>query len=35
MTNGDQYMSQALSETERNYEIYNKAMLAIMKGLAE
>ena len=29
------YMSQALSETERNYEIYDKEMLAIMKGLAE
>ena len=29
------YMSQALSETERNYEIYDKEMLAIMKGIAE
>ena len=29
------YMSQALSETEQKYEIYNKEMLAIMKGLAE
>ena len=29
------YMSQALSETERNYEIYDKEMLAIMKGLTE
>ena len=29
------YMSQALSETQRNYEIYNKEMLTIMTGLAE
>ena len=26
------YMSQALSEAERNYEIYDKEMLAIMKN---
>jgi hypothetical protein len=29
------YMSKALSETERNYEIYDKEMLAIMLALEE
>jgi len=29
------YMSKALNETERNYEIYDKEMLAIMNTLSE
>jgi hypothetical protein len=29
------YMSKALNETNRNYEIYNKEMLAIMNALSE
>ena len=29
------YMSKALNETERNYEIYDKEMLAIMTALSE
>ena len=27
------YLSKSLNETERNYEIYNKKMLAIIRGL--
>jgi len=27
------YLSNSLNETERNYEIYNKEMLAIIRGL--
>ena len=27
------YLSKSLNETERNYEIYNKEMLAIIRGL--
>ena len=29
------FMSQALSKMERNYKVYDKEMLTIMKGLAE
>jgi hypothetical protein len=29
------YMSKALNETQRNYEIYDKEMLAIMTALDE
>ena len=27
------FLSKSLNETERNYEIYNKEMLAIIRGL--
>jgi len=27
------YLSKSLNKTERNYEIYNKKMLAIIRGL--
>ena len=27
------YFSKSFNETERNYEIYNKKMLAMIKGL--
>ena len=27
------YLSKSLNETERNYEIHNKKMLAIIRGL--
>ena len=27
------FLSKSLNETERNYEIYNKEMLAVMRGL--
>jgi len=27
------YLSKSLNETERNYEIYNKKMLAVIRGL--
>ena len=27
------YLSKSLNETERNYEIYDKEMLAVIKGL--
>ena len=27
------YLSKSLNETERNYEIHNKEMLAVIKGL--
>jgi hypothetical protein len=29
------FLSKAMNETERNYEIYDKEMLAIMTALAE
>jgi len=29
------YLSQAMKETERNYEIYDQELLAIMEGLKQ
>jgi len=29
------YLSKAMNETERNYEIYNQELLAIIKGLKQ
>jgi len=29
------YLSKAMNETERNYEIYNRELLAVMEGLKQ